>query len=133
MLGLTYADNKKSPLPFELIPYFAFKNPMGLDVLVLNQRMDLTSPDISDPKRRSLKVTQDLEGVERDLVRTTLLPTRDDVRKLGELVLSELDESSKPIHLSFFVLTMSYIMTCMVKARDAVNTTPEQLVYMGKI
>lgn len=110
-------------LPSELIPFIdrtIIKDPTALDVLYLNQRLDSKFPDISDPnlkKSRSLIVSQNFGGVDRNLVRATFQLTRDNIKQLRKLVPSEF-RKSKETHFSTFVLTMAYTVTCMVKARE---------------
>lgn len=82
-------------LPLELTPSFertGIKDPTKLDILYLNQRLDyFASSRNSDPKiRRSLKVSQNLGGVDQHLVRATFQLSREHIKKLRDLVLSKI-------------------------------------------
>ena len=110
---------ENSSLPPELTPFYdraVIKDPSGLDLLYLNQWIAFTSSGL-DPNRRSLMIIQNIRDVPDDLVRATFDLTREDIKKLREKVLSELDKA-KPLHLSSFVVTLAYVSTCLMKARD---------------
>ncbi|KAJ6297762.1 hypothetical protein OIU76_018972 [Salix suchowensis] len=75
----------------------------------------------SDSNARSLKPFTPKE-VEPNSVRATFTFSREDIKKLRERILSQLDKVSdkkdaEPIHLSSFAITLSYALVCLVKAR----------------
>ncbi|XWS30163.1 hypothetical protein CRYUN_Cryun24cG0094200 [Craigia yunnanensis] len=110
---------ENSSLPPELTPFYdrsVIKDTSGLDFLYLNQWIAFTSSGL-DPNRRSLIIIQNIRDVPEDLVRATFDLTREDIKKLREKVLSELDKA-KRLHLSSFVVTLAYVSTCLIKARD---------------
>ncbi|GLU10948.1 hypothetical protein SLE2022_277230 [Rubroshorea leprosula] len=125
----TNQENYPLQLPSDLAPFFdrgVIKDPSGLDLFFLNQWLALTA---SDPKTRSLKVSQNLGRVSPNLIRATFLLSPDNINKLRELVLSKWN-GKKPIHLSTFVLVVAYTATCLVKARGGES---ERTVLMGFI
>lgn len=89
-------------LPPELTPFYdrsVIKDPIGLDLLYLNQWLDFTN------RGRSLSIiqsTRDDHVVPDDLVHATFDLTREDIKKLKE-------KANKPLHnLSSFVVTLAY-------------------------
>uniref|UniRef100_A0A6N2N4E5 3-hydroxy-3-methylglutaryl coenzyme A reductase n=1 Tax=Salix viminalis TaxID=40686 RepID=A0A6N2N4E5_SALVM len=118
--------NSSCLLPAELIPFFdrtAFQDPEGIDIECLNSRSSsMNQADGgSDSNARSLKPIPPTE-VEPNSARATFNFSREDIRKLRERILSQLDKVSdrkdaEPIHLSSFAITLSYALVCLVKAR----------------
>ncbi|GMI98237.1 hypothetical protein like AT3G29635 [Hibiscus trionum] len=111
-------------LPPELTPVFdrnVIYDTTGfdLDLVFLNQWLTLTAGD------KSLKVSPN-KAAAPSLVRATVTITREDLKKMRERVLSKSSENSKQLHLSPFVLTLGYVMSCLVKARggDGDRTVP---------
>ncbi|KAJ0098605.1 hypothetical protein Patl1_21765 [Pistacia atlantica] len=87
-------------------------------MVYLKNWLDYLGSDISDVNQPSLKVYEDL-GVNRNTIRATFKLSREDIKKLREIILSRV-EGTKPIkqpHLSTFVVTYSYVLICLVKAR----------------
>lgn len=101
-------------LPTELTPFYdrsVIKDPIGLDLLYLNQWKDFTSSS-------SLMIIQNIRDFPEDLVRATFDLTRENINKLREKVMTVLDHKGKlPLHLSSFVVTMAYVSTCLINAR----------------
>ncbi|KAJ6313887.1 hypothetical protein OIU78_017523 [Salix suchowensis] len=117
--------NSSCLLPAELIPFFdrtAFQDPEGIDNECLNSRSSMNhAGGGSDSNARSLKPFTPKE-VEPNSVRATFTFSREDIKKLRERILSQLDKVSdkkdaEPIHLSSFAITLSYALVCLVKAR----------------
>ncbi|KAJ9159595.1 hypothetical protein P3X46_025095 [Hevea brasiliensis] len=108
---------KQNPslLPEELVPFYdrsGFKDPLELGNLFLSQWESITeSETMGNP--RSLKLIAQLGGTV-DKVRSTFQLTREEINKLKNNVLSQLEN---PIHVSTFVVTCAYVLVCMVKAR----------------
>ncbi|KAF9667123.1 hypothetical protein SADUNF_Sadunf16G0300300 [Salix dunnii] len=118
---------KHSPclLPDELIPFFdrtGFQDAEGTDIQCLNSRSSMNQADGgSDSNARSVKPFPPKE-VEPNSARATFNFSREDIKKLRERILSQLDKVSdkkeaEPIHLSSFAITFSYALVCLVKAR----------------
>ncbi|CAA7055444.1 unnamed protein product [Microthlaspi erraticum] len=93
------------------------------DRTVINLPTELESkifefpPYLSEEKAnvRTLKVPPTKEI--KDLVRITLEMTQENVEKLRERAKSHESTLSDDLHLSTFVITYAYVLTCMVKAR----------------
>ncbi|PPS20098.1 hypothetical protein GOBAR_AA00478 [Gossypium barbadense] len=96
-------NDENSPLPPNF-GRFVVKGLDGLDMLYLNQCWS-----DSDTSKKSLKIISVRGGGASDLI------TREDFKKLRERVLSKLSDSGKEVHLSTFVPSFAYVITCMVK------------------
>ncbi|KAF9667110.1 hypothetical protein SADUNF_Sadunf16G0298900 [Salix dunnii] len=112
-------------LPDELIPFFdrtVVQDPEGIDIEYLNNWSSMNQADGgSDSNARCLKPFPPKE-VEPNLVRATFKFSREDIKKLRERILSQLDKVSdkkdaEAIRLSSFAITLSYALVCLVKAR----------------
>ncbi|KAF9667107.1 hypothetical protein SADUNF_Sadunf16G0298500 [Salix dunnii] len=112
-------------LPDELIPFFdraVFQDPEGIDIECLDSRSSMNQADGgSESNARSLKPFPPKE-VEPNSARATFNFSREDIKKLRDTILSQLDKVSdkkdaEPIHLSSFAITLSYALVCLVKAR----------------
>ncbi|OAY38955.1 phenolic glucoside malonyltransferase 1 [Manihot esculenta] len=99
----------------ELAPFYdrsGIEDPLELGNLYLSQWESLAeSEPMSNP--RSLKLLPQL-GADIKRVRSTFHLTREEINKLKNKVLSQLEN---PIPLSTFVVTCAYVLVCMVKAR----------------
>ncbi|XP_044467765.1 phenolic glucoside malonyltransferase 1-like [Mangifera indica] len=119
----TQLDKPDASLLPELTPSFdrtVIKDPTGLYRIYLRNWLDYSGSDISEVNQLSLKVYEDL-GVNRNTIRATCKLSREDIKKLREKILSKA-EGLKPVnqlHLSTFVVTYSYVIICLVKARGA--------------
>ncbi|XP_031277506.1 phenolic glucoside malonyltransferase 1-like [Pistacia vera] len=117
----TQLDKQDAFLLPELTPSFdrtVIKDPTGLYMVYLKNWLNYSGSDISEVNQPSLKVYEDL-GVNRNTIRATFKLSREDIKKLREIILSRV-EGTKPIkqpHLSTFVVTYSYVLICLVKAR----------------
>ncbi|XVF71257.1 hypothetical protein PTKIN_Ptkin12aG0022200 [Pterospermum kingtungense] len=124
--------NKGSPsLPPELTPYFdrsVIKDPTRLDLIFLNDWLALTSSD-SDPNKKNLKIWGGNTTVPDHLVRATFHFTREDIKKLEEKVLLNMDADTKQLHLSTFVLACAYTGTCLVKAKGGEGDRPVIILF----
>ncbi|KAJ8751656.1 hypothetical protein K2173_025815 [Erythroxylum novogranatense] len=136
-------EEKQNPtiLPAELTPFLdrtVIKDVAGLETVFLSQWAEVNRSmfgNESDP--RSLKLRQDI-SVPPNVVRSTFQLNRDDIKRLREKVLSQLESVNKeeidivnsttPIHLSSFVLTCAYTLICMLKARQVEGDTR---IYFG--
>lgn len=112
-------------LPTELIPFFdrtVVQDPEGIDIEYLNNWSSINQAGGgSDSNARSLKPFPSKE-VPPNSVRATFKFSREDLKKLRERILSQLDKVSdkkdtEAIHLSSFAITLSYALVCLVKAR----------------
>ncbi|KAG5223129.1 phenolic glucoside malonyltransferase [Salix suchowensis] len=118
---------KNSPclLPAELIPFFdrtVVQDPEGIGIEYLNNWSSMNQADAgSDSKARCLEPFPPKE-VEPNSARATFTFSREDIKKMRERILSQLDKvcdknDAEPIHLSSFAITLSYALVCLVKAR----------------
>uniref|UniRef100_A0A1J3E1A3 BAHD acyltransferase n=1 Tax=Noccaea caerulescens TaxID=107243 RepID=A0A1J3E1A3_NOCCA len=95
--------------------------PMLLDRTVINIPEELESkffklpPYLSHDKANARTLEFPYPKLSEDLVRITLELTQENVKKLRERVISESTRSD--LHLSTFVVTYAYVLTCVVKAR----------------
>ncbi|KAJ6297763.1 hypothetical protein OIU76_018973 [Salix suchowensis] len=117
--------NSSCLLPAELIPFCdrtVVQDPEGIAIECLNKWSSMNQTDGgSDSNARSLKSLPPME-VEPNSARATFSFSREDIKKLRERILSQLDKVSdrkdaEPIHLSSFAITLSYALVCLVKAR----------------
>ncbi|KDP27253.1 hypothetical protein JCGZ_19952 [Jatropha curcas] len=105
----------------ELTPCFdrtIVKDPDGLDMIYLNNWLETKLPCFDD-NPRSLKQLPNMKSLS-NLTRGVFELSRQDIKKLREKVLSQLDESNQMqsrFHLSTFVISLAYTIVCMVKAR----------------
>ncbi|KAH0934501.1 hypothetical protein HID58_011618, partial [Brassica napus] len=109
-----------------------FHLPMVLDRTVVNVPAELESKIFQLPQDkayvRSLKLpsTREIE----DLVRITLGLSQENVNKLRERAKTESTRSDL-LHLSTFVLTYAYVLTCVVKARGGDADRPVPFMYVA--
>ncbi|KAF9667108.1 hypothetical protein SADUNF_Sadunf16G0298700 [Salix dunnii] len=117
--------HSSSLLPDELIPFFdrtVFQDPEGTGIECLHSRSSMNQADGgSDSNARSLKPFPP-KDFEPNSVRARFSFSREDIKKLRDTILSQLDKVSdrkdaEPIHLSCFAITLSYALVCLVKAR----------------
>ncbi|OMO77560.1 Transferase [Corchorus olitorius] len=109
-------------LPPEITPDFdrsAIKDPKRLELIYLNEWITLTSSGSGN--ERNLRPCHKLKRHPNDeIVRATFGFTQEDIKKLREhVLLYKVDgDLTKPeLHLSTFVLTYAYTITCIVKAK----------------
>ncbi|VVB09211.1 unnamed protein product [Arabis nemorensis] len=98
-------------LPVELIPFYdrtVIKGPPEIESNVLNIW--------HNKPRRSLKLIPKPE-IDSDVVRFTFEITREDIQKLRDRLRKESSSSPlKELRLSNFVVTFSYVFTCLIKS-----------------
>ncbi|KAJ6753425.1 5-AROMATIC ACYLTRANSFERASE putative-RELATED [Salix purpurea] len=98
------------------------QDPEGIGIEYLNNWSSMNQADAgSDSKARCLEPFPPKE-VEPNSARATFTFSREDIKKLRERILSQLDKvcdknDAEPIHLSSFAITLSYALVCLVKAR----------------
>nr|TKS12688.1 phenolic glucoside malonyltransferase 1-like [Populus alba] len=110
-------------LPTELIPFLdrtVVQDPEGIDIEYSNNWSSINQAS-GDSNARSLKPFPSREAPPTS-VRATFKFSREDIKKLRERILSQLDKVSdkkdtEAIHLSSFAITLSYALACLVKAR----------------
>ncbi|KAJ4847537.1 hypothetical protein Tsubulata_003965, partial [Turnera subulata] len=115
-------EENPSLLP-ELTPFLdrtVVQDPEGIDMESLKVWSAIKWPGL-DPNPRSLQVLS-ASKVSPNIVRATFKLTRQEIKKLREKVLSQLNESSteedmKQAKLSTFVLAFAYTLVCIVKAK----------------
>jgi hypothetical protein len=110
-----------SSLPEELIPSFdrtVIPGSEGLEMRYLNYWLGLKLPG-SDANPRSLEPIP--FPVPADVVRATFGFSREDIKKLGERVLSKLENGNQSKPFSTYVLAYAYTLVCMVKAKGLKN------------
>ncbi|VVB03760.1 unnamed protein product [Arabis nemorensis] len=107
-------------LPHDLIPFMdrtVVQDPTGIATKLLTRWVSASN------NKRSLKMFPS-KVIGDDVVRVTLRLTLENIQKLRERVL----ERRAEMHLSTFVITYAYVITCMVKARGG---DPTRLVCVG--
>ncbi|KAF8046647.1 hypothetical protein N665_3556s0001, partial [Sinapis alba] len=117
-------------LPQDLIPIYdrtVIKDPNDIETEVMNQWKSKLKI-ISDVK--SLKILPTPE-ISPDVVRFTLDLTREDIQTLRERLKRESSASSPPkeLRLSTFVVTFSYALTCLIRARGGDPKRPIGYVF----
>ncbi|KAJ8751145.1 hypothetical protein K2173_016326 [Erythroxylum novogranatense] len=128
-------------LPPELAPFLdrtVIKDVARLQTVFLNQWAEVNRSMLGNESNpRCLKLRQNIFAPQ-NVVRSTFQLNRDDIKRLREKVLSQLEainkeetdvvKSTPPIHLSSFVLTCAYTSICMLKARQEDGNTR---IYFG--
>ncbi|XP_021910951.1 phenolic glucoside malonyltransferase 1-like, partial [Carica papaya] len=121
-------DQENDSLPPELIPCFsrgAIKDPGRLDVALLNKWIALSGGDHDPSDHRNsgnLKLLP-VREVDPEFIRVKFELTREDLKKIrervlrNEVIIKHYEQDQSPLHLSTFVLTYAYMITCMVKAK----------------
>ncbi|ESQ46645.1 hypothetical protein EUTSA_v10000450mg [Eutrema salsugineum] len=106
--------------------------PMLLDRTVINLPAELESKIFQlsqyNANERTLKLSPTKE-IDEDVVRITLELTQENVKKLVERAKSGSTRSD--LHLSTFVVTYAYVLTCMVKARGVDEDQPVPFTYVA--
>ncbi|XP_021910777.1 phenolic glucoside malonyltransferase 1-like [Carica papaya] len=132
-------DQENVSLPPELIPCFSrssIKDPGRVDVALLNQWIALSGRDHdhSDHRNsRNLKLLP-VREVDPEFIRVKLELTREDLKKIrervlrNEVIIKHYEQDQSPLHLSTFVLTYAYMLTCMVKAKGGDNSNREIII-----
>ena len=110
-----------SSLSEELNPSFdrtVIQDSEGLEMRYLNYWLGLKLPG-SDANPRSLKPIP--FPVPADVVRATFRFSREDIKKIGERVLSKLEKGNETKPFSTYVLAYAYTLVCMAKAKGLKN------------
>ncbi|KFK33211.1 hypothetical protein AALP_AA6G345100 [Arabis alpina] len=125
-----FSNNKpKESPPLDLIPVYdrtVIKSPTNIETEIINKWQSLTklfsvgNKEQENPK--SLKLIPSPE-INSDVVRFTLNLTREDIQTLRERVKREA-ETEEEIRLSTFVITYSYALTNLIKARGGDTNRP---------
>ncbi|KAF8098424.1 hypothetical protein N665_0267s0009 [Sinapis alba] len=118
-------------LPQDLIPIYdrtVIKASGDIETKIMNQwnsflKMVSGGKEPDNPK--SLKILPSQE-ITPDVVRFTLDLTREDIQTLRERLKRESSASSSPkeLRLSTFVVTYSYVLTCLIRARGGDPNRP---------
>ncbi|CAA7055488.1 unnamed protein product [Microthlaspi erraticum] len=114
-------------LPQDLIPFFdrtVIKDPKDIETEILNMWQSLLkrfSGGKESEYPKSLKLFPSPEA-SHDIFRYTLELTRDDIQTLRERLKRE--SQSKELRLSTFVITYSYALTCLIRARGGDPNRP---------
>ncbi|KDP27251.1 hypothetical protein JCGZ_19950 [Jatropha curcas] len=114
-------ETEKIPtLSPELTPCFDrtdFQDPEGLDMVYLNNWLEAKLPGFNDTPK-SLKLLP-ADNSLSNLARATFDLSPEDIKKLRQKLLSQLDDpnQTKTMHLSTFVLSYAYTLVCIAKAR----------------
>ncbi|KAJ0099208.1 hypothetical protein Patl1_21749 [Pistacia atlantica] len=102
-----------SSLPSELTPCFdrtLIKDPNGVDMVYVKNWSDFAKSD-SNPNSQSLKIMQSMGG-KPSWVRATFELTHQDIKELRNKISSKnIENKSKQLRLSTFVLTYAYLIT----------------------
>ncbi|KAF8109345.1 hypothetical protein N665_0097s0001, partial [Sinapis alba] len=119
-------------LPHDLIPIYdrtVVKDPNDIETEVMNQWKSKLKI-ISDGNVKSLKILPTPE-ITPDVVRFTLDLTREDIQTLRARLKRESSASSSPkeLRLSTFVVTFSYALTCLIRARGGDPKRPIGYVF----
>ncbi|KAG7543843.1 Transferase [Arabidopsis thaliana x Arabidopsis arenosa] len=122
--------HQDSSLPEDLIPFYdrtVIKNPPNSDIKLLNSwhslaKMFSGGKEPQNPK--SLKFPPS-PVIDPDVLRYTLELTREDIQMLRERLKRD---SPKELRLSTFVITFSYVLTCLIRARGG---DPNRLTGFG--
>ena len=117
--------------PQDLLPIYdrtVIKNPNNIEAKILNEwysllKMFSGGKEPDNPK--SLKLIPSPE-ISLDVVRFTLDLTREDIQTLRERLKRESSASPSPkeLRLSTFVVTYSYALTCLIRARGGEPSRP---------
>ncbi|CAN6831799.1 unnamed protein product, partial [Brassica oleracea] len=117
--------------PQDLLPIYdrtVIKNPNNIEAKILNEwysllKMFSGGKEPDNPK--SLKLIPSPE-ISPDVVRFTLDLTREDIQTLRERLKRESSASPSPkeLRLSTFVVTYSYALTCLIRARGGEPSRP---------
>ena len=117
--------------PQDLLPIYdrtVNKNPNNIEAKILNEwysllKMFSGGKEPDNPK--SLKLIPSPE-ISLDVVRFTLDLTREDIQTLRERLKRESSASPSPkeLRLSTFVVTYSYVLTCLIRARGGEPSRP---------
>ncbi|OMO57316.1 Transferase [Corchorus olitorius] len=110
-----------SNLPPNLTPFLdrsVIKDPTRLDLIYLKRWLEIEGfGHENQGSKRSLKTLQTIVPISDDLVRATFEFRHEDINKLKDKANLSSSAHGKPLHLSTFVLTLAYTITCLVKAR----------------
>ncbi|CAH2079816.1 unnamed protein product [Thlaspi arvense] len=117
-------QEQNASLPQDLIPVYdrtVIKDPEDIETVILNKcqsLLKLFSGGKEPDNPKSLKLLPS-PAINPDVVRFTLELTREDIQKLRERLKRESSSSSSPkeLRLSTFVVTYSYALTCVIRAR----------------
>ncbi|CAH8385142.1 unnamed protein product [Eruca vesicaria subsp. sativa] len=117
--------------PQDLIPFYdrtVIKDPKDIETEVLNLWSSLFKVFSGGKEPENPKSLKILPSPERshDVVRFTLELTREDIQTLRERLKRESSASSSPkeLRLSTFVVTYSYALTCVIRARGGDPSRP---------
>ncbi|XP_010426010.1 PREDICTED: phenolic glucoside malonyltransferase 1-like [Camelina sativa] len=129
--------HQESSLPHDLIPFYdraVIKSPQNGDIKVLNswQTLVKTFTGGKEPENpKSLKLRPS-PVISPEAVRYTLELTPEDIQTLRERLKRESSSSSslsKKLRLSTFVITYSYALTCLIRARGGDPNRPVGFVF----
>ncbi|XP_010435816.1 PREDICTED: phenolic glucoside malonyltransferase 1-like isoform X1 [Camelina sativa] len=129
--------HQDSSLPQDLIPFYdrtVIKGPPNGDIKVLNSWQTLVKTfmggkEPENPKSLKLRPSP---VISPDAVRYTLELTPEDIQTLRERLKRESSSSSsssKELRLSTFVITYSYALTCLIRARGGDPNRPVGCVF----
>ncbi|XP_031288199.1 malonyl-CoA:anthocyanidin 5-O-glucoside-6''-O-malonyltransferase-like [Pistacia vera] len=114
-----------SSLPPELTPCFdrtLIKDPNGVDMVYVKNWSDFAKSD-SNPNSQSLKIMPSMGG-KPSWVRATFELTHQDIKELRNKISSKnIENKSKQLRLSTFVLTYAYVFVCFMKTKRVKDDT----------
>uniref|UniRef100_A0A1J3IKZ6 Phenolic glucoside malonyltransferase 1 n=1 Tax=Noccaea caerulescens TaxID=107243 RepID=A0A1J3IKZ6_NOCCA len=124
-------------LPQDLIPIFertVIKGPQGIEMDILNAwqyilKLSAGGKEPENPKSLTKRFMS--PAISPDIFRYTLELTREDLQSLRERLKRESQSSSSPkeLRLSAFVVTYSYAITCLIRARGGDPNRPVGLAF----
>ncbi|KFK33373.1 hypothetical protein AALP_AA5G005000 [Arabis alpina] len=112
----------RDALTYDLIPFMdrtVVQDPTGIETKLLTMWVSASN------NKRSLKLFPS-KVVGEDVVRVTHRLTRENIQKLRERVV---ETTRAELHLSTFVITYAYVITCMVKARGGDPTRQVCVIF----